>query len=220
MQEGSDFNVDEQAMLEEAFATIFTDAGEGGRYDEHLKRPDLFHEEAESIIDEKKTPLFRGIIMGERPMFTDKEDGEQATSMIKEFLAHNQSALAGNDTLAHLALFSQGAAFAETLGSDIFEALPSDQKLVFIKEQLGVAQQNIDSLVSGEVPDGKSEKYRKTVSLTRESFTQSMQRIEKQPDKPVFVELLLETLSPLYEKAKAQSDAIFERLSDGEQSDV
>ncbi len=214
MRESTDFNTGPQAMLEEAFATMFTNAevGEGASYDDFFKNPKHLQKLAESIFDEKQTPLYRGMTMGEHPHFTDAEMGAQAKSMINAFLERNKAQLEGTDTLAHLALFSQGAAFGETLGSDMFEQLSPDEKLKFIQEHLAVTQQNIDVLISGEIPDDKDEKYKMTALLTRESFAQSMQQITQQPDKPVFVELLLQTLLPLYAKAKAQADATFERL--------
>lgn len=216
MRNSSDYNTSPQAMLEEAFATLFTSrvVGGGGSYDGNLKNPKEFHEMADSIFDEKQTPLYRGMTMGEHPHFTQPEMGAQATLMIKAFLDHNKARLDSADPLAHLALFSQGGAFAETLGADAFTQLLPAEKLIFIQEHLAAAQQNIDVLISGEVPDDKDEKYRMTAALTRESLAQSMEQIAQQPDKPVFVELLLQTLAPLYAKAKAQADTTFARFQE------
>ena len=210
MRESSDFNTGDQAMLEEAFASLYTntEGGPNASYDIHLKDPAVLKGEADSIFNLQKTPLYRGMVMGEYPYFTDSEKGQQATVMIREFLEQHQSLLEGDDPFAHLALFSQGAAFAEGLGSASFTQLTEDDKLEFIRTHLALAGENINALVTGEASEEKTEKYKLTLVLTRESFARSMEAIKNDPDKPVFIELLLETLAPLYNKAKAQADTL------------
>ena len=76
-----------------------------------------------------------------------------------------------------------------------------------------MAESNIDTLISGEVPPEADLKYKKTIDITRDTIAKSLESIQENPEKPVFVELLLESLRPLYSKAVAQAQTNYERLA-------
>ncbi len=215
MQDSRDFNTGKQAMLEEAFATLFSigTGDKGKRYDYNIENPGQIYTEAIRIFSEKDTPLLRGIIKGEEPAFTNLEYGNKAIAAIQAFLEHYRNMSQSYDILISTALFSQAAAFAETLSSESFATLEENEKLKFIEDHLSMAEHNIEAILTGEVPPQADDKYKKTVAITRDTYAESVRRVRENPLKPVFVEILLETLKPLYEKAKVQAETTYKRLA-------
>lgn len=198
------FNSDAQAMLEEAFAIMFTIMEKS--YDDFIKNPQLLQGGNQALLDKNSGPFFKNEI------FSDETYGTQAKELWDTFLDSNQEKLASSDSYVQLILYSQIASVGEALGSDAFDTLSPVDKLSFLQKQLTDAQQNMGALLSGEIPPGKDEKYRKTVAFTRETFTDAQKITHENPHKPVFVEILLKTLKPLYAKAKAQAETTFNRL--------
>ncbi len=219
MRDKINHNTGEQALLEEAFATMFSarviEDDWKSRYDEFLINPKSLAKLADTIYLKDKTPLFRGLRADDQPYFSEQADTDQAVSLLNNFIDTNKDKLKSEDLFAHLVLFSQGAGMAENLvllgDKRLFDS--SAEKLAFIELQICNAQKNIDTLISGNVPEEKDNKYRRTVEITRETFFKSLASIQNDPKTPVFVEILLETLIPLYDKAKAQSEETLERLS-------
>ncbi len=212
------FNSGQQAMLEEAFASMFSASEDIIKkeisYDLLIKMPFHFHEMAKIIFHKNKSTLYRGLFFGDSPIFTDIVIGDEAHVAIRSFLENNQGNLEKLDQLTSLALFSQGASLSENFNSLSDEdAMSQEDRLVFIKEQIKIAQENIDAIITGVVLDDKDDKYKETVSITRAFFEKALRSIKDNPDKPIFVEELLGTLVPLYAKAKAQQDATFDRLA-------
>jgi hypothetical protein len=212
MQAEQGFNISGQSMLEEAFATLYS-AGNGTTYDNYVQHPASLVEDAETIFNVKTQPLFRGLEVGSRPIFSTQKYVEEAKQVIVSFIDRNAGKLDSSNLLTALALFSQGASLAELFGSDYIRTLTEPERLAFIKERIQYAQENIDAIITGSVSEGKDEKYRKTLEITRQSYHDAVDQEHKNPGKPVFVEKLLGTLSPLYAKAKAQQEASFARLA-------
>ena len=215
MKDSVDFNSGKQAMLEEAFATLFTPGifGTDGNYDDVIKNINKLHQEALSLFDMRSTPFFRGMTKGENPYFTNPVLAKEAMDVVSSFIESNVNKLEDGEFIVLLALFSQGAAYFESLQSASFKSLTEEERLEFIKDHIQMAESNIDTLISGEVPPEADLKYKKTIDITRDTIAKSLESIQENPEKPVFVELLLESLRPLYSKAVAQAQTNYERLA-------
>ena len=134
-------------------------------------------------------------------------------AVVSTFIESNVNKLEDGEFIVLLALFSQGAAYFESLQSVSFKSLTEEERLEFIKDHIQMAQSNIDTLISGEVPPEADLKYKKTIDITRDTITKSLESIQENPEKPVFVELLLENLYPLHNKAQVQAQTAYQQLS-------
>lgn len=210
MQTEEKFSTAQQAMLDEAFASIFTSIDDTNPdYDKVLKEPSIPISLAKTFSSEGN-PREE---LPQPPSSMGEEEKQEFYICVDTFIRHNAKHEHTKDPYTCLVLFSQLASLNENFIEDFSQERPSREHIAFIKQQVIFAQENIDALLTGIVSEGKDEKYKKTVEITREAFNQASQSLQDYPDKPVFVELLLNTLAPLYAKAKAQQDATLARLA-------
>ena len=217
MHSKTGFNSSEQAMLEEAFASLFTDLSEESdsipSYDSGIRNPLILRSQATYLFNEKTTSLFRNLSKGKNPIFLDPVLAEEAVGSIRLFINNNFAKLDNSNLLVSLALFSQAASLSAAMTSTELFSLSAAERLNFIKESIKMAQSNIDALITGAAPADADEKYKKTLAITLETCTKSLQTSSSNPEAPIFVEILLEALRPLESKAKAQAQATFDRFS-------
>ena len=214
MQDTVDFSTSQQSMLEEAYAVLFTKfPSVGGTYDDVIKQPRILKDKVFGMFDEKNSPLLEGMTQGEHSYFQTPKIVVEAVISLKSFMRRCRVMLLSEMSYTDLVLYSQAAGFGASFESKRFTSLDDAGKLAFIKEHIAFAEQNIDILLHGGVPEDKDEKFKKTVAITRSRYTEALQKVKEDKDAPIFAPLMLEILSPLYDKAKAQADTTFERLS-------
>ena len=223
MQTNTKFNTDQQSILEEAFTMIYTADTRYQRnqnYDDFIKDPAILHGRLEQIFNESsKDSLIHWVYEEPEDPFRkalfkkgEKEFGEKAVMIMSNFVEYNKKSFEENDPFKTMVLLSQGLSLGELFDTEYSRTLPAGERLFFVQQKIKEVQENIDALLSGKIEDEKNEKYKKTVEIIRETFEHTVKVTRENPDKPIFVEMLLETLTPLYARAKAQQDASFERF--------
>lgn len=214
MKSEKSYNGGGQAMLEEAFATLFTPQNEGDSYDTTIKKATHFKDTPLGYLDIKEpASLFFPVGPENYHAFNNQADFDKTVPLINSFFEKIHDKLNTNDPLTNLALTSQLLSLEEKFSSWDFRGLSPEEKIVFIKEGLQFAEENIDALITGEVSEDKDEKYKKTVKITRDAVDSALNSIAEDPEKPIFLDVALSTLKPLYTKAKAQEDATFTRAA-------